>query len=261
MVAGPVFPSQDAASDVVTGARPSTTATTVNRQVLEEWLYLRSVTLTTTLWEPRDSADGTAYVILNFLWPHPLYQVSFFATLTPSRVIEVLLAPTMPWSSRQMTEIFGLVTLELDPALGVKLLKTVANAMLGKISASITLATNAPIIAVRRSDPWPLLIAALPSRSHSARTEVRTFRQKYIHNPTEKYSPRYALLRMKTRQAQGACVCGMAKAGRRPSEPEGADANRAAGRRIPRPPPHSVRSSHTFLTPAMSLPTTSWASP
>src|SRR5665647_1417597 len=55
--------------------------------------------------------------------------------------------------------------------------------MLGKISASITLATNAPIIAVRRSDPWPLLIAALPSRSHSARTEVRTFRQKYIPRP------------------------------------------------------------------------------
>src|SRR5665647_3672681 len=61
--------------------------------------------------------------------------------------------------------------------------------MLGKISANITLATNAPIIAVRRSDPWPLLIAALPSRSHSARTEVRTFREEYIHNPTEKYSP------------------------------------------------------------------------
>src|SRR5665647_3632242 len=55
--------------------------------------------------------------------------------------------------------------------------------MLGKISANITLATNAPIIAVRRSDPWPLLIAALPSRSHSARTEVRTFWQKYIPRP------------------------------------------------------------------------------
>src|SRR5450759_5210090 len=180
MVASPVFPSQDAASDVVLGAVRSTT---VKLQVLEEWLYLRSVTLTTTLWEPRDSADETAYVILNFLWPHPLYQVSFFATLTPSRVIEVLLAPTMPWSSRQITEIFGLVTLELDPELGVKLLKTVANAMLGKISASITLATNVPIIAVRRSDLWPLPIAAPPSRSHSARTEVRTSREKYIPRP------------------------------------------------------------------------------
>src|SRR5450759_1808915 len=181
MVAGPVFPPfQDAASDVVTGRVRSTT---VKLQVLEEWLYLRSVTLTTTLWERRDSADGTAYVILNFLWPHPLYQVSFFATLTPSRVIEVLLAPTMPWSSRQMSEIFGLDTLELDPALGVKLLKTVANAMLGKVSASSTLATNSPIIAVRRSDPRPLPIAALPSRSHSARTEVRTFCEEYIPRP------------------------------------------------------------------------------
>src|SRR5450759_3547423 len=55
--------------------------------------------------------------------------------------------------------------------------------MLGKISASITLATNVPIIAVRRSDLWPLLIAALPSRSHSARTEVRTFCEEYIPRP------------------------------------------------------------------------------
>src|SRR5665647_2720698 len=46
-----------------------------------------------------------------------LYQVSVFATLTPSRVIEVLLARTMPWLSRQTTDIFGLATLELDPAL------------------------------------------------------------------------------------------------------------------------------------------------
>src|SRR5665647_3882854 len=98
MVAGPVFAPQDAASDVVLGAVRSTT---VKLQVLTERLCLRSSTLTTTLWEPepRDSADGTAYVSLNFLWPHPLYQVSFFATLTPSRVIAVLLAPTLPWAS------------------------------------------------------------------------------------------------------------------------------------------------------------------
>src|SRR5450759_5384546 len=72
-----------------------------------------------------------------------------------------------------MTEIFGLDTLVLDPALGVMPLKIVvlaANAMLGKLSASTTIATNAPIPAVRRSDPWPLPIAALPT-SHIAREQ------------------------------------------------------------------------------------------